>query len=311
MDVEIDPEETVFRYFTRYENLSIVDSHVHIWAPHRVDRPWPRVETAKPHTSYMGTARYGMTKEMLVVAMDSAGVDRTVLIPPSWEGHYNDLALDAVKHFPHRFAVMGRIFLEKPMSQEEFDLWRNEQGMLGIRCIFHSARYQQLLVDGSFDWLWPLAEKNNMPISVMMPGMDNAREILEKLLRTYPALKISLDHLNIQNSDVSHIDRNVAQFSSLAKYQNFAVKTSAVPSWSKQDYPFRDTHDYLKKLFDVFGPDRMFWGSDFTRLNIHYRIAVCQFVDGLEWLRGSDLQSVMGRGICKWLNWDVVNTVSD
>ncbi len=281
----------------------IVDSHVHIWAPHCAARPWPNPMAAKPHTAYPGVSDWGMTKQMLIAAMDGAGVDRAILIPPSWEGHYNDLALDAVQSHPDRFAIMGRVFLEQPMNDEQFILWRQQQGMLGVRCIFHSQRYQQLLRDGAFDWLWPMAERHHVPVTLMLPGLENASGIIQKLLAKHPALKLSLDHLNIQRSDADHVAQQIEQWCALAKYKNFAVKTSAVPSWSQTAYPFRDTQDQLKRVFDAFGPQRMFWGSDFSRLNATYRSAADQFIETIDWLKGSDLEWVMGRGICEWLDW--------
>lgn len=280
----------------------IVDSHVHIWAPHCAERPWPD-PAAKFHTAYPGINDYGMTKQMLIAAMDRATVDRAILIPPSWEGHYNDLALDAVQSYPDRFAIMGRVFLEQPMTDAQFIHWRRQQGILGVRCIFRSQRYQQLLYDGTFNWFWRMVSRHGLPVTVMMPGMQDAAFMIQRLLKAYPDLKLSLDHLNIHSPDENHITTQIKQFSELAHYRNFAVKTSAVPSWSQNSYPFHDTQAYLKPLFNAFGPQRMFWGSDFTRLKVDYLSAVNQFSEAIDWIPKKDLEWVMGRGICEWLGW--------
>ena len=58
------------------------------------------------------------TIERLVPMMDEAGVDRAVIIPPSWPGDRNDYALEAVKRYPTRFRVMGRIPLQDPKSAD-------------------------------------------------------------------------------------------------------------------------------------------------------------------------------------------------
>jgi predicted TIM-barrel fold metal-dependent hydrolase len=133
--------------------------------------------------------------------------------------------------------------------------------------------------------------------------MKNAALIIHGLLKTYPDLKLSLDHLNIQGADRNHVTAQIKQFSALAHYNNFAIKTSAVPSWSQDPYPFHDTQVHLKQLFDSFGPQRMFWGSDFTRLDVDYRSAVGQFGEVLDWIHKKDLEWVMGRGVCEWLGW--------
>src|SRR5437867_5895647 len=87
---------------------TIVDSQVHLWKAESADWPW--VPGAKPQLPEP------FTIEKLVPMMDEAGVDRVVVVPPSWPGDRNDYALEAAKRFPNRFAVMGRITLQNPKS---------------------------------------------------------------------------------------------------------------------------------------------------------------------------------------------------
>ena len=63
--------------------MKIVDAQVHIWAANTPERPWPA--RAEPHRAPLG-------KEELLAEMDKAGVDRVIIVPPSWEGDRNDLA---------------------------------------------------------------------------------------------------------------------------------------------------------------------------------------------------------------------------
>jgi L-fuconolactonase len=59
--------------------------------------------------------------------MDAAGVARVVIVPPSWEGDRNDLALAAARLHPDRFAVMGRPSAEpRPL-----DGWRDQPACSG------------------------------------------------------------------------------------------------------------------------------------------------------------------------------------
>ena len=87
--------------------MLIDDPQVHIWAADRPDRPWSAGRAAQPQKPNP------VTKEMVLAAMDEAGVDRAVLIPPSWEGDYNDLVLEAAQSHPDRFAAMGRLAVQK------------------------------------------------------------------------------------------------------------------------------------------------------------------------------------------------------
>ena len=80
--------------------MAITDSQVHVWGADTPDRPWP------PGRAHQAQKPYPVTKDMLRNAMDEAGVARVVIVPPSWEGDRNDLALEAARLHPDRFAVM-------------------------------------------------------------------------------------------------------------------------------------------------------------------------------------------------------------
>ena len=69
--------------------MHIVDSQVHIWGADTPARPWPA------DGAHRAQKPYPVTKDMLLAEMDAAGVSRVVIVPPSWEGDRNDLALEA------------------------------------------------------------------------------------------------------------------------------------------------------------------------------------------------------------------------
>ena len=89
----------------------------------------------------------------------------------------------------------------------------------------------------------------------------------------------------------------------LAKRPNIAVKASAVTDYSSEPYPHPILHAYLRQVFDAFGPKRMFWGSDISRVRHPYRQMITLFTEELPWLSEDDKAWVMGRAICEWLNW--------
>src|SRR5712691_3090067 len=74
----------------------IVDAQVHLWKAESPDWPWvPGVKPQLPEP---------FTIEKLVPLMDEAGVERVVIVPPSWPGDRNDYGLEAAKQYPNRFA---------------------------------------------------------------------------------------------------------------------------------------------------------------------------------------------------------------
>ena len=127
--------------------MDIVDSQVHLWGADTPDRPWP------PGRASQAQKPYPVDKESLLLQMDLAGVRRIVLVPPSWEGDRNDLALDAARTHPDRFAVMGRIALEKPESRALVADWKKQPGMLGMRFTVHTDLMRPWLKGEDLEWV--------------------------------------------------------------------------------------------------------------------------------------------------------------
>src|SRR5215467_10019355 len=110
----------------------IVDAQVHLWKANTPDRPWP------PNTVPQLPEPFGYDK--LLLLMDEAGVERVVIVPPSWERDRIDYAMEAHAKYPTRFGVMGRIPLADPQSAALLPKWKEQPGMLGIRVSFNAEQ---------------------------------------------------------------------------------------------------------------------------------------------------------------------------
>ena len=58
--------------------------------------------------------------------MDEAGVDAAIIHTPSWDPGSHEMALAAVRDFPHRFAIMGTLPLEQAISEKKIPNWKNK-----------------------------------------------------------------------------------------------------------------------------------------------------------------------------------------
>jgi hypothetical protein len=54
----------------------------------------------------------------------------------------------------------------------------------------------------------------------------------------------------------------------------------------------------------VFGPRRLFWGTDITKMPCSWRQCVTMFTEELPWLGHDDKRLVMGDAVCAWWGWD-------
>src|SRR5512132_366074 len=164
----------------------IVDAQVHLWKAESPDWKWvPGLQPQLPEP---------FTIERLVPMMDEAGVDRAVIVPPSWPGDRNDYALEAVKRHPTRFRVMGRIPLQDPKSADRLPTWKEQPGMLGVRVIFNNPRTIPWLTDGTADWFWGAAEKAGLPVMCFAPGRT---AVFGQIAQQHPQLTLIIDHMGV------------------------------------------------------------------------------------------------------------------
>ena len=96
---------------------------------------------------------------------------------------------------------------------------------------------------------------------------DEARwKTTTRIAELHPQLTLIVDHMGVTADIVKAgkladaIDRTL----SLARYPNVSVKLSAAPNYSTSAYPFRDFLPHIQRLFDAYGAQRCYWGSDIT-----------------------------------------------
>lgn len=269
--------------------MFIADAQVHIWTsgtPVHVHRQVPHY-----------------TQDELLRDMNEAGVDAALLHPPSWDPRANEVAIEAAQQHPDRLAVLGFFDVSRRENRSLVEKWNDTPGMLGLRFAFLKPGEENWLVDGTVDWLWPEAEKAGLPVGLLVP---NRAKVVGQIAAKHPKLKILVDHMGCpRGTQDQEAFAHLPDLLALAKYPNVAIKATGAPSYSSQPYPYRNIQPYLEKIFDAFGPRRMFWGTDITRMPISWKQCVTLFTEELPWLKGNDLESVMGKALCDFIGWDV------
>jgi predicted TIM-barrel fold metal-dependent hydrolase len=269
--------------------MLIVDAQVHIWANHKPTNANHRqVET--------------YSKDDLLAEMGQAGVHAAVIHPPaSWDPDSNELAVEAARLHPDRLAILGNFPLDDPKSRGLIDGWKRRSGMLGLRFALLQPHQRTWPADGTIDWLWPAAERAGIPVALLAATfLPKVGQVAER----HPGLKLIIDHLGRPSGTKDDAAwASLPEMLALAKHPNVAIKATGAPSYSSAPYPYRNIHDHLRRIHDAFGPARMFWGTDITRMPCPWRQCVTMFTEELPWLSGRDRELVMGRAVCDWLGW--------
>jgi predicted TIM-barrel fold metal-dependent hydrolase len=270
--------------------MLVVDAQVHIWGSGPPTNPAHRQVTV-------------LSKDELLKEMDEAGVDAALIHPPGWDPNSNELAVEAARQHPNRLAILGNFPLDQPESRTLIDGWKSRPGMLGLRFTFLQPHQRSWPTDGTIDWLWPAAERAGLPVALMA---SQFLPLVGQVAERHPGLRLIVDHLGaVSGTKDEAAFANLPQLLALAKYPNVALKATGAPSYSSEPYPYRNIHPYLRQMYDAFGPERMFWGTDITRMPCSWRQCVTLFTEELPWLTDADKELIMGRAVCNWLDWNL------
>jgi predicted TIM-barrel fold metal-dependent hydrolase len=269
--------------------MLIVDAQIHLWS-----KGLPILQRrTDPYSD-----------DQAIVDMDAAGIDAALVHPPSWDADSNEIALAAAQKWPHCFAVFGRLALDRPESATVLSTWKDRPGMLGLRCTFVRPEQKIWPTDGTIDWLWPLAEQAGIPIALLA---GEFLPLVGRIAERHAGLKLIVDHMGTIHTlhalDADDPFKNLPELLALAKYQNVAVKVTGGPAHAADGYPFRSLHGFYHRIYDAFGPTRMFWGSDVTRMTCSWRQCITHFTEELSWLTDDDRAEIMGRALCRWIDW--------
>ncbi|MDA1310472.1 MAG: amidohydrolase family protein [Proteobacteria bacterium] len=272
--------------------MQIVDAQIHLWGT-----GLPSNLSHRQVTSFTPAEAIGL--------MDEGGVDAAVIHPPGWDPRSTEMATEAVQNYPGRFAILGSLPLDEASSGPRIATWRDQPGMLGLRYVFLHDPEKQRLHDGELEWLWTAAEEAGVPVSCLA---TDSLAVLGEVARRHPGLRLTIDHLGGRGGMTTLKDAaamtHIPDLLALAKLPNVAVKATGAPGYSSEPYPFPAMHTYLRQIFDAFGPKRMFWGTDITKMPCSWRECVGMFTEELPWLNAEDKRLIMGQAICDWWGWD-------
>jgi L-fuconolactonase len=243
----------------RVKIMPVIDVHPHIVSPDTKQYPLaPLGGTQSTWSSERPT-----TYEMLLAAMDDAGVDKSAIVHSSTAyGYDNSYVVDAVAAVPSRFTAVCSIDVIAPDAVKTFDHWL-VRGCTGMRLFTTGSTLPDQatwFIDPKTDPFWEHAAAKNIPVCMQMKqeGLPLLRQIMDR----FPKVTIILDHLARAPFEDGPPYRRASDFLELAKYEQVYLKITPVnvtpKSWGKAS-----PESFFGKIVDTFGASRIAWGSNF------------------------------------------------
>jgi L-fuconolactonase len=304
--------------------MLIVDSQVHLERPgHSKWKAMPEggltleervkeFEGWEGKKSFLPNARHPDLADLLS-EMGKAGVDAVAIVPRSRQGELADehhlAALEAARQYPEKFGIMARLDPGKPETAGRLDEFAAAPEVIGVRLSIHTRHNKgegntHLLTGGGAEWVFEGCEAHQLPLMLFAPNNVDA---VGAVAKAHPDLRIVCDHLLIDVDEMlDDPQAKVQPLLKLAKYDNVAVKASALPAVVKESYPFPKLKEALRDVIGAFGSERVFWGSDVSRIPVTYGMLVRFWLEELDFLTDTERANVMGAGLVRWLRWSAL-----
>jgi predicted TIM-barrel fold metal-dependent hydrolase len=120
--------------------------------------------------------------------------------------------------------------------------------------------------------------------------------------RMFPRTRFVVDHLGHPDLSEPAPYRSAAEFFALGALPNVYVKVSLLCDHSRQEYPYLDVQDFVRRTLDAFGAPRLMWGSNFplipevrTSEPVDYRRSLDLVREDWTWLGDRDREWILGR----------------
>lgn len=286
----------------------IVDSHCHAW------RHWP-YDTGVPDPKTRGSIG------ALLYEMDTHGVDHATVVcarigaGSGGTGFGNHDNNDYVSSF-------ARAHPDRITAWVDVDCaWRDEYHVPGApaRLVQELERtgsrgFTHYLRTANDGWLrsregreFFRAATQHQAIASLAVGAPWFED-LQVIAQENPTLPILIHHMSSPRP--AHFEADLDALVSVARQPNIGVKISGFNYNSARtwDFPYQEARALFHRIYDAFGPRRLYWGSDFpaSRDMLTYTQAIEVVRTQCDFVPASELSLILGTNLDRLLKNPVV-----
>ena len=229
-----------------------IDAHQHFWEYNSKRDIW--IDDS------MEVIRRDFLPEHLESILKQNNVDGCIAIQADQSEAETTFLLDCAKENTFIKGVVGWVDLCADNIEKRLSYFSTNLKFKGVRHIVQAEASDYMLQQDFQNGIAKL-EKFNLTYDILIfpEQLSAAVELVNK----FPNQKFVLDHIAKPNIAKSEIESWRTNIQNLAKYKNVYCKLSGMLTESNiKDSNYEDFVPYMDVVFDVFGVDRILYGSD-------------------------------------------------
>lgn len=232
----------------------IVDAHQHFWDLGVFPQDWLAGPEMKP-------IRRTFLPKDLAPLLRRAGVDRTVFVQTKHDLAENRWVLGLADEHDWIAGVVGWVDLRSPRCEDQILEFREHPKFVGVRHVVQDEPDDDWIVRPDALRGLKALQKHGVPYDLLFfpRHLEHAATVARRL----PGLRLVIDHLSKPDIRGARIIGWIDEFRAAAKFPNVYCKLSSMATqadWKR--WRLADLRPYVQAALDLFGPDRLMFGSD-------------------------------------------------
>jgi L-fuconolactonase len=244
-----------------------IDAHQHFWNPARGDYDWMPMDNpvlARP---------YGPAD--LAPELAAHGIAGTVLVQAAATVEETEYMLGLADATPHVLGVVGWVDFEDPGQRSVLARLAGHPKFKGVRPMIQDIADDDWMLRADVQWGFEAVAELGLTFDAL--GFPRHLANFLTILGRYPEMRVVVDHCmkpQIRDHSAKTFRFWAEGMARIAGETGAFCKFSALVTEARPDWTVDDLRPYAAHVLQVFGPDRVMWGSDWPvcRLRCEYGV---------------------------------------
>lgn len=233
-----------------------IDAHQHFWSIKRPNDYGFLVPAA-------GVLYNEYGPEDLKPVLDAAGIDYTVLVQAAETEDETNWLLDLVEEVEYVAGVVGWIDFDTDsgMFRKKLEHFRKNEKFIGLRPMLQDLSDDRFILRPRVVENLKIVASLDFPFDILIYPKHLPH--IHEMLKTVPGLRAVIDHVAKPEIRNAKIEPWLSWMQKISQFPNVWCKLSGmVTEADHHNWKQREFEPYIKEVAQLFGPDRLMFGSD-------------------------------------------------
>lgn len=244
-----------------------IDAHQHFWQPLRGDYHWMPLDNKILNRAYAPCD--------LAPSLAAHTVDGTVLVQAAATVHETEYMLGLADATPFIKGVVGWVDFENPRDLARLERFAAHPKFLGVRPMIQDIPDPDWMLRKDVQWAFQAVTDLDLTFDAL--GFPQHLPNFSTLMVRHPDMRVVVDHCMKPQIAEARMGKDAftdwaAGMTRLAKDTTACVKLSGLVTEAGEGWGIDDLRPFSDHVLQVFGPQRVMWGSDWPvcRLQAEY-----------------------------------------